>query len=203
MLPDSTDALTGLIWTMLGADTDDETILQTLDEYADLATEVPALWNPYAVGYLRAKQPETSLRWFSKLMARDDHDYNILLSFADALEQTGNNTHAYKVRTYALQQLLPLVMANASDKIDDLGRDYISILRSYGSAAENETWTRKLLEGIDDSSPEESAWRRELAASWYLATQRNDYARLVMTKTHERRLESPAWQRLALSLIHI
>lgn len=200
MQPDSTEALTGLIWTMLGSDTDDQAVLDTLDKYADKATDVPALWNPYAVGYLRAKQPQTSLRWFSKLMARDDHDYNILLSFADALEQSGNNAHAYKVRTFALQQLLPLVMANTTDKIDDLGRDYISILRSYGSAAENEAWTQKLVAGIDDVSPEESAWRRELAASWYLATQRNDYARLVMTKMHERRLESPAWQRLAVAM---
>ncbi len=200
MQPDSTEALTGLIWTMLGTDTDDQTIVNTLEKHADRATEVPALWNPYAVGYLRVKQPETSLRWFSKLMARDDHDYNILLSFADALEQSGNNAHAYKVRTFAMQQLLPLVMANTTDKIDDLGRDYISILRSYGSAAENEAWTQKLIAGIDDASPEESAWRRELAASWYLATQRNDYARLVMTKMHERRLESPAWQRLAVAM---
>ncbi len=198
--PDNTDALSGLIWTMLGADTNNATILETLTRYEDMATKAPALWNPYAVGYLRAKQPETSLRWFSKLMARNEHDYNILLSFADALEQSGNNTHAFKVRTYALQQLLPQVMASANGNIDGLGRDYISVLRSYGSAAENEAWTRKLLEGIDDTGPEEQAWRRELAASWYLATQRNDYARLVMTKMHERRLESPAWQRLAVAL---
>ena len=200
MQPGNSDAISGLIWTMLGNDTDNTTLVATLDEYEASATEIPALWNPYAVGYLRADNPQKSLRWFSKLMTRDDHDYNILLSFSDALEQTGNNTHAYKVRQYAMQQLLPQVMASADDKIDDLGRDYISILRSYGSAAENEAWTEKLLAGIDDATAEESAWRRELAASWYLATQRNDYARLVMTKMHERRMESPAWQRLAVAL---
>lgn len=200
MQPKNTDAIAGLIWTMLGNNIDDTTLLETLDEFQTAATELPALWNPYAVGYLRAGEAEKSLRWFSKLMAKDDHDYNILLSFADALEQTGNNTHSYKVRQYAMQKLLPQVMASANNKIDDLGRDYISILRSYGSAAENEAWTQKLLDGIEDTSPEEGAWRRELAASWYLATQRNDYARLVMTKMHERRLESPVWQRLAVAL---
>jgi len=174
IFPDNTDALSGLIWTMLGEDTDSHTITATLDKYADKATEVPALWNPYAVGYLRAKQPETSLRWFSKIMAQNDHDYNVLLSFADALEQTGNDTHAYKVRAYAVQQLQPQIMASATGKIDALGRDYISVLRSHGSAAENEAWTQKLVTGIDDSSPKESAWRRELAASWYLATQRRE-----------------------------
>jgi len=161
IFPDNTDALSGLIWTMLGEDTDSHTITATLDKYADKATEVPALWNPYAVGYLRAKQPETSLRWFSKIMAQNDHDYNVLLSFADALEQTGNDTHAYKVRAYAVQQLQPQIMASATGKIDALGRDYISVLRSHGSAAENEAWTQKLVTGIDDSSPKESAWREK------------------------------------------
>jgi len=122
------------------------------------------------------------------------------LSFADALEQTGNSTHAYRVRQYTLAQLQPKVLADTSDQIDDLARDYVSLLRTFGSAAENEAWTQRLLAGVDQSSAAESAWRRELAASWYLSTQRNDYAKLVMTKTHERRLESPAWQRLAVAL---
>jgi len=187
MQPENTDAVQGIIWTMLGDDTDKAALVEVLDEFEDVATEIPALWNPYAVGYLSAKDPQTSLRWFSKIMATGDHDYNILLSFADALEQTDNNTHAFKVRQYAMQQLLPQVLASTDGKIDDLPRDYISVLRSYGSAAENEAWTEKLLTGIEDATPEESAWRRELAASWYLATQRSDYARLVMTRIHERR----------------
>ncbi len=198
--PDNTDAMTGLLWALLGSDTDDATLLATLDQYESVAAELPELWNPYAVGYLKAKEAKTSLRWFSKIMVKGDHDYNVLLSFASALEQAGNNTHAYKVRKYTMQQLVPRVMAEADGKIDDLGRDYISLLRTYGSAAENEAWTQRLVDGIEHSTPEESAWRRELATSWYLATQRNDYARLVMTKMHERRLESPVWQRLALAL---
>ena len=198
--PGNEDAMTGLIWSMLGEDTDNETLVSTLEQYEDLATKSPELWNPYAVAYLRANQPKTSLRWFSKVMTKGDNDYNILLSFADALEQSGDSAHAYTVRQYAMGQLLPRVMAEASDKIDDLGRDYISLLQTFGSAAENEAWTERLLAGIEQSSPEESAWRRELAASWYLSTQRTDYARLIMTKVHERRLETPVWQRLALAL---
>lgn len=198
--PENTDAVTSMIWTMLGADTDNNTLLETLNKHESVAVKSPELWSAYALGYLQASQPETSLRWFSKLVTRGDHDYNLLLSFADALEHSGNDTHAYKVRTYALQELLPQVLASADDQINDLGRDYITVLRSYGGAAENEVWTQKLLNGIDDASPAEYAWRRELAASWYLATQRNDYARLIMTKNHERRMESPAWQRLAVAL---
>ena len=198
--PNHESALSGLIWTLLGEHVDDETLLATLEQHEELATKTPELWHPYAVGYLRATEPKTSLRWFSKIMSKGDNDYNILLSFADALEQTGNNTHAYRVRQYALAQLQPRVLADASDQIDDLARDYISLLRSFGSAAENEAWTERLLAGVDQSSAAEGAWRRELAASWYLSTQRNDYAKLVMTKTHERRLESPAWQRLAVAL---
>ena len=121
-------------------------------------------------------------------------------SFADALEQTNNTTQAFKVRQYAMQQLMPRALAEADDKIDSLGRDYIFLLRSYGSASENETWTQRLLAGLEGSSDEESAWRRELAASWFMSTQRNEFARIVMTKMHERRLEAPLWQQLAVAL---
>ena len=198
--PDNSDAVSGLIWTLLGENPDDATLLATLNEFESAAAEQPKLWSAFAVGYLNADDPKSSLRWFSKLMAKNDNDYNTLLAFADALDQVGNATHAYKVRNFALAQLRPQVLAQTSGKVDDLARDYISLLRRYGSAEENEIWTQKLLAGVEDSTPEESAWRHELAASWYLATQRNDYARLIMTKIHERRLESPVWQRLAVAL---
>jgi len=198
--PKSTLAMTGLAWSMLGNDTDDETMLSTLSDIEQHATDQPELWSPLAVGYLAVNQPETSLRWFSKLMMNETNDYNILLSFADALEQTGNAPHAYKVRLHAMQQLLPVAMASAGDSIDQMSRTYISMLQSYGSTAENEAWTERLLDGVDKASPKEAAWRRELAASWYLSTQRHEYARVVMTKMHERRLESPVWQQLSLAL---
>lgn len=198
--PDNADALSGIIWTLLGNDADQQTLTAALDKYQDAATNLPELWSPYAVGYMKAKNPQASLRWFSKIMAKDDHDYNILLSFADALEQTGNVNHAYKVRSYALSKLRPLVLAETGDKTDSLARDYIGLLRSYGSAGENEVWTRRLLADLPNASEEETAWRREMAASWYLTTQRNDYARLIMTKIHEKRLTTPVWQQLALAL---
>ena len=198
--PDNSDAMSGLIWTLLGENPDDATLLATLNEFQTAAAEKPKLWSAFAVGYLKANDAKSSLRWFSKLMAKNDNDYNNLLAFADALDQVGNATHAYRVRNFALAKLRPQVLAQASDKIDDLARDYISLLRRYGSAEENEIWTQRLIAGEQNSTPEENVWRQELAASWYLATQRNDYARLIMTKLHERRLESPAWQRLAVAM---
>jgi len=198
--PKNTLAMSGLAWAMLGNDTDDETMLATLSSFEQFAIDEPELWSPLAVGYLAANQPQTSLRWFSKLMMNDTNDYNILLSFADALEKSGNGPHAYKVRLHAMQQLQPVAMASADSSISEMGRAYISMLQSYGSTAENEAWTARLLSGLDQVSAKESAWRRELAASWYLSTQRHEYARVVMTKMHERRLETPVWQRLSLAL---
>jgi len=200
MQPNNVDAMTGLIWTLLGENTNNDDLLAALTEFEQKATELPKLWNPYAIGYLKVGEAKKSLRWFSKLMARDDHDYNVLLSFADALQQSGNSGHAYKVRQYAVQQLTPQLMAQASDKVNHLSRDYIGLLRSYGGVAENEAFTQRLLNDLESATPEEDVWRRELAASWYLATQRHDYARLVMTKLHERRLETPLWQRLSLAM---
>lgn len=198
--PNNADALSGIIWTLLGNDVDHQTLTAALDKHQAAAANLPELWSPYAVGYMKVKNPQASLRWFSKLMVKDDHDYNILLSFADALEQTGNLNHSYKVRSYALSRLRPLALAEAGEKTDSLARDYIGLLRSYGSAGENELWTQRLLADLPDTSEDESAWRREMAASWYLTTQRNDYARLIMTKMHEKRLQTPVWQQLALAL---
>lgn len=200
MQPDNTDAMSGLIWTLLASEDNNAQLQETLQKYEAIATELPDLWSPYAIGFLKVNKPTESLRWFSKLMVKDDHDYNILLSFAEALEQTGNVTHAYKVRSYALAKLRPLVLANNAHKTNELARDYIGLLRTYGSASENELWTQRLLNDIPEGSEQETTWRRELAASWYLATQRSDYARLIMTKTHEKRLQSPVWQQLALAL---
>ncbi len=201
--PDSSFAITGLLWTLLGSDDSDDTNSQlqaALDQYEDLAVETPDFWSQYAMSYLKLGKPEISLRWFSKLMVKDDHDYNILLSFADALEQTGNSVHAFKVRSYALGMLRPMIVASTIQNTNALARDYISLLQIYGSASENEAWTNRLLEGIPGDTDAETAWRSELAASWYLATQRSDYARLLMTRSHEKRIQAPAWQTLALAL---
>ncbi len=200
MQPDNTDALVGLIWTSLGTDADAGTLAEILEQHEDSATDNPALWAPFALATMRTDDVQDSLRWFSKIMQRNDHDYNILLAFADALDQTGNAGHAYKVRAYALNKLRPMVAAQSPIETNDLVRDYVSLLRTYGSASENEAWTQRVMQDIPGSSEQESAWRQEMAASWFLATQRNDYARLIMTKLHEKRLQAPAWQQLALAL---
>jgi hypothetical protein len=200
MQPDNTDALAGLIWTSLGTEADAQTLSDILTQHADAAAEKPELWAPFALAAMRTDTPADSLRWFSKIMQRDDHDYNILLSFADALDQTGNAGHAYKVRTYALNKLRPLVAAQSPVATNDLVRDYVGLLRSYGSATENEAWTQRVMQEEPGRTDEEFAWRQEVAASWYLATQRNDYARLIMTRLHEKRLQAPVWQQLALAI---
>ncbi len=199
--PDSVPAMTGILWTLMGDQHyDEKRLADTLEKFETAAIDKPELWSPFAVGHMRLKQPEASLRWFSKIMLKDDHDYNILLSFADALEQTGNTPHAFKVRQYTLSKLRPLVLAETSGKTDALARDYISLLRRYGSSGENEAWTQRLLAEAEDATGNEAAWRQEMAAAWYLSTQRHDYARLILTKMHEKRLESPAWQQLALAV---
>ena len=198
--PDNAEAMTGLLWTLLADEGNNTKLSDALARYETAAAELPAAWAPFAVAHMKIKQPKASLRWFSKLMVKDDHDYNILLTFADALEQTGHVTHAFKVRSYALNKLRPLALAQAGENTNEYARDYVNLLRNYGSAGENEVWTERLVRELPGESSNELAWRRELAASWYLATQRSDYARLILTKSHEKRLETPVWQQLALAL---
>ncbi|MEM7255918.1 MAG: tetratricopeptide repeat protein [Pseudomonadota bacterium] len=200
--PDNIDAMNGMLWSLMGQNpVDEKRLADTLDKYQETAIDKPALWSPFALAHLRLKDPNGSLRWFSKIMLQDEHDYNVLLSFADALEQSGNAPHAFKVRQYTLNKLRPLVLAQTDGQTDELARDYISLLQRYGSTGENETWTERLLADAEHATGEEAAWRQEMAAAWYLSTQRNDFARLILTKMHEKRLQTPAWQRLALAVV--
>ncbi len=199
--PDNTDAMTGILWSLMGqSPADTARLTDTLSKYSNTAVDRPELWSAFAVAHLSINDAQGSLRWFSKIMLQDEHDYNVLLSFADALEQTGNTTHAFKVRQYTLNKLRPLVLAQTETQTNDLARDYITLLQRYGSTGENEAWAQRLLADAAESETPEAAWRREVAAAWYLSTQRNDYARLILTQMHEKRLQTPAWQQLALAV---
>jgi Tfp pilus assembly protein PilF len=199
--PDDEQAMAGLLWTLMGqSPTDTKRLADTVARFESEAVDKPQLWSAFAIAQLRLDDARGSLRWFSKIMLQDEHDYNVLLSFADALEKTGNNPHAFKVRQYALAKLRPLVLAQTDSQTNELARDYISLLRQYGSTGENEVWTNRLLADAGETTAPESAWRQEMAAAWYLSTQRNDYAKLILTKMHEKRLQAPAWQQLALAV---
>lgn len=197
--PENISAISGLMWLHIGQN-DNEKLQQAVARYLPLAADEKELWAPFALASLKLGEPEKSLPWFSRIMERDEHDYNILLTFADALEQTGQAGHAFKVRQYAVQKLRPLIVASTGAKTDELASSYVSLLIAHGATADKERWVQRLLKGVPEGDSQESFWREELAISWYLSTQRHDYAKVLMTRIHEDRLATPVWQDLALAM---
>ncbi|NND90498.1 MAG: tetratricopeptide repeat protein, partial [Granulosicoccus sp.] len=58
----------------------------------------------------------------------------------------------------------------------------------------------KSTENIDDTDEAADLWREDMAISWLMSTQQHEHARVIMARLHERRLQAPAWQQLALAL---
>ncbi len=197
--PENMAAITGKFWLQLGQ-ADSPELLALMNEHLQTAADTPELWAPYALAHMKMNAPEDSLQWFSRIMERDEHDYGILLTFADALEQVGKTDHAYKVRQYTLRKLRPAIAQSTKPQTRELASSYANLLVAHGAVAENERWVQQLVKGADAQSASEEFWREEIAIAWYLSTQRHDYARLLMTRLHEERIETPVWQELAIAM---
>lgn len=195
----NTAALSGLLWTYIDAQNTDA-MAAFVEEHEATAQTESELWSPFAIAYLQLGQPERSLTWFDRQIERIDADYNMLLTFADALEYAGRAEPARKVRLYAIRKLRPALTAGSVDDQDVLLRQYAQMLNRYGSAEDKEKVTQLMLQSASDQTDPQQFWREDIAISWLMATQRHEHARLVMAKLHQQRLEAPAWQELSLAM---
>lgn len=202
------ESVAGLLWLAI-AEQQEAQLQSYLKQYESLAKNTPELWQPMAVGYLQLGAASTSVLWFYRLIDQIDSDYSMLLTYADALEYAGRASAARKVRQYALQHLRPILLENASANQELLLRHYSRISTRYESVGNNERLINFLLAdktpadnrtANTDSGYGEELWRQDMAISWLMSTQQHELARVVMTEMHARRLQAPAWQRLALAL---
>jgi len=197
--PDNTAAVNGLLWSYI--DTNDvDAIATTIERYKDVAETEPDLWSAFAVAHLHLGLPELSLTWFDRQLDRIDADYNMLLTFADALEYAGRAEPARKVRLYAIKKLRPVLAEGTIEDQDELVRQYASLLNRYGSAEDKETLAQAMLKDAESNPISGQFWREDIAISWLMSTERHEHARLVMAKIHARRLRAPAWQELSLAM---
>jgi len=197
--PGNVAALSGLLWSMIDVQ-DINGIASFIEEHQNTAETEPALWSAFAIAYLQLGLPELSLTWFDRQLDRIEADYNMLLTFADALEYAGRAEPARKVRLYAIKRLRPALAEGVNADQDDLLRQYAQLLHRYGSAEDKERQAQFLLNQSGDKTVSNNFWREDVAISWLMATQRHEQARLVMAKLHEKRLQAPAWQELALAM---
>lgn len=225
----NTESMAGLIWLAIGADEQAE-LHDALRAYKSQALIAPELWQAMAVGYLQLGAASSSIFWFDKLLAQVETDYGMLLTYADALEYAGRSAMARNVRQYTLQQLRPLLASGTQREQNLLLRQYMRLSSRYATVESNERLFDHLLTKDSDNplykvslnnrtalevigagtatdndkkiSPidPDGLWREEMAISWLMSTQQFEHARLVMGRLHELRMQTPAWQRLALAL---
>jgi len=192
-------ALSGLLWSHIDAQ-NLEAIAAIVEEHEARAQTEPDLWSAFAISYLQLGLPEQSLTWFDRQIERIDADYNMLLTFADALEYAGRAEPARKVRLYTIRKLRPALTAGSAEDQEVLLRQYAQMLNRYGSAEDKERMTQLMLRTASEQNDPNQLWREDIAISWLMATQRHEHARLVMAKIHHQRLAAPAWQDLALAM---
>lgn len=195
------ESIAGLIWMAIG-EQDDARIQLLLEQHREFAVEIQALWQPMAMGYLQIGAASSSLPWFDRMLDQIEADYGMLLTYADALEYAGRSARAFKVRQYTLQQLRPLLVAGSTEEQALLIRQYSRLSARYAGAEPNEQLFGHLLKTRAETSHDKTddLWREDMAISWLMSTQQFEYARLVMAQIHDRRLQAPAWQQVALAL---
>ncbi len=205
--PEHIASIGGLLWLAI-SEQDADYLHELLKTHKQIAEKTPELWQAMAVGYLQVGGASTSLLWFDKLLEQIETDYGMLLTYADALEYAGRASSSRKVRQYALQQLRPVLVRGLSDDKDVLLRQYSRLSTRYESVGANEQLINYLLTdqptahkvANTSENSAEQVWREDLAISWLMSTQQHEHARLIMTGIHSKRLEAPAWQRLAMAM---
>ena len=192
-------ALSGLLWSHIN-DQNLTAIAKVIETHQSTAQTEPDLWSPMAIAYLQLGLPELSLTWFDRQLDRIEADYNMLLTFADALEYSGRAEPAHKVRLYAIKRLRPVLAESATQDQSELLRQYAQLINRYGSAEDKEQLALKMLKDASAKQASNEFWREDIAISWLMATQRHEHARLVMSKLHDERLKAPAWQALSVAM---
>jgi len=197
--PDNTAAINGLLWLHID-ENNSNAIATMIEQYQELAETNSDLWSVFAIAHLHLGLPELSLTWFDRQLDRIEADYNMLLTFADALEYAGRAEPARKVRIYAIKRLRPVLAEGTINDHGELVRQYATLLNRYGSAEDKELLAQALLKDAANKPAPNQFWREDTAISWLMSTQRHEHARLVMAKIHEKRMKAPAWQELSLAM---
>jgi len=197
--PDNTEAIGGLLWMLIGAYRH-ERIALMLEQHRKFAVKQPLLWSAFAVAHAQLGDAPGSLVWFERALPGSPRDYGFILTYADALEAAGHVDRAMQSRHYAIGSLRPHLLDGTDGDRDKMLRQYGSVLARYGSADDNESWLNYILNAELETTDKAGFWREDMAISWLMATDRHEHARVIMARLHERRLEAPAWQEMALAL---
>lgn len=109
--PRSVEVRAELIWILLGM-RDADTLRRAMALWGAEAETAPGLWGPFAAANMSLNRPDLALHWFRK-SGFPQNDYLWLLSYAEALEATGQPDLAWRIRRRAWIELRdPAVLRN-------------------------------------------------------------------------------------------
>ena len=220
LAPASTDLRTALLWQLIDAREQPGTkreLAALLREWNGAASTTATYWDAYAAAWQVLGEPRRSLPWLARQASRRGGDYVWLTNYADALDEAGNTTMAWRIRRHAwalARQQLGKTATPGSNTTDKDRRDAmlayarLATANAPGDAALSAM--RRLLRqdspASDNTDPAGDGDRKldaaatELTLAWMLGEERYDAARQWMWTRYARRTSAPAWADYALAL---
>jgi hypothetical protein len=192
--PGSVTARAGMLWTLIALN-DRVQLRGYLRRWEPDALADSGLWAVFAVAYSQLGETRRALVFYAREMHFKPHDYLWAASYAQALEQAGYATAAWRMRRYALRGLrLQAKKELADGYAGEATGNVVDLSRRLLGAPAGAAWLGAAL-------PLQS--RSEAAAalvSWYLAEDRPQAARFWLLRRMPGSPPLPAWQRLAVAI---
>ena len=196
--PTSKSARVGWLW--LAIDAGDKQDLPTrLHDWRSEAAKESEYWGPYAAALLALNRPKEALPWFERQARVKPNDYLWLLTYADALQRSGQVTAAWQLRRHVLVQIrregLPSRRGAGGTQGElALQRAYATLVNDFsGADAGGKAIQALLADGPNDPKV------REMLVAYQLSHENYGAARYWLLRAHSERQATPAWQQLAVA----
>lgn len=185
-----------VVWSLIALK-DDKALRATLREWARLAANEDALWDPFAAGWLMLQEPREALHYLRKKL-RDSNDPLWWLNFADALEQTGASDMAWRVRRHAWLELRKQPATNDERQEEIDGRMVALALLFEPSDAARARLLALLRKHRAELARHDIA--RVSALAYTINRGTVEVAHAWLLAGYAKALERPAWAQLSVAL---
>jgi hypothetical protein len=202
--PNDRNVRQALLWMLIGARRLD-LLKPFLARWSEAAEQTRELWAPFAAAHVLLQDPRRALRYYRKLVGRDDSDYLLLLAYASALEQASEPDRAWQVRRHVWTKLRdPEVIARERDpsRANELKRGFARLAINFAPGDGAARLIGDLLR-VEDGAKRDPAVK-ELALAWLLAVDATDAAYAWYLRQYAKDLASsrdrPYWAMLSIAL---
>jgi len=195
--PASKSARVGWLWLAVESGDKQELPLR-LREWRTEAGREPAYWGAYAAALLALNRPKEALPWFERQARAKPDDYLWLLTYADALQRSGQASDGWQLRRHVLLRIrregLSTRKGGGTQGELALQRAYASLVNDFVGADAGGRAIQALL-GQGPADPRV----REMLIAYQLSQENYGAARYWLLRAHSERQATPAWQQLAVA----